>query len=83
MTTALPDFSVNISHKRPVCTLDSTLALSIYGFPLLARLGGFETGDVTTGCAYPYSVDTQRMETLRTMDYGLDMDSLESDIAVD
>jgi hypothetical protein len=35
----LPDFSLNISHKRPVCALDPMLALSMYGLPLLARLG--------------------------------------------
>jgi hypothetical protein len=37
---AIPsEFQVNISHKHWACVLDSTLALSQYGLPLLARLG--------------------------------------------
>jgi hypothetical protein len=39
MSAALPDFQVNISHRRWVCVLDPTLALSVHGLPLLARLG--------------------------------------------
>ena len=39
MTAALADFSVNISQKRWACVLDPTLALSVFGLPLLTRLG--------------------------------------------
>ena len=39
MSAALPDFSLNISHRRWVCVLDPTLALSVHGLPLLTRLG--------------------------------------------
>jgi hypothetical protein len=39
MAAALPDFQVNISHKRWACVLDPTLALSAHGLPLLTRLG--------------------------------------------
>jgi hypothetical protein len=39
MSAALPDFSLNISQKRWACVLDPTLALSVYGLPLLMRLG--------------------------------------------
>lgn len=39
MAAIVPDFQVNISHKRWACVLDPTLALSVYGLPLLTRLG--------------------------------------------
>ncbi len=40
MAAILSDLAINISHKRWVCVLDPTLALSVYGLPLLTRLGG-------------------------------------------
>lgn len=39
MNAALADLSLNISQKRWACVLDPTLALSVYGLPLLTRLG--------------------------------------------
>lgn len=39
MTGRVPDFSINISHRRLACVLDPMLALSRYGVPLLGRLG--------------------------------------------
>lgn len=39
MAAVLPDFQVNISHRRWACVLDPTLALSVHGLPLLTRLG--------------------------------------------
>lgn len=39
MSAVLTDFSLNISHRRWVCVLDPTLALSVHGLPLLTRLG--------------------------------------------
>lgn len=39
MTAVFPEFSVNISQKRWSCVLDPTLALSVFGLPLVTRLG--------------------------------------------
>jgi hypothetical protein len=39
MAAILPEFQFNISHRRWVCVLDPTLALSAHGLPLLTRLG--------------------------------------------
>ncbi|MDD1651258.1 MAG: hypothetical protein LUO80_12840, partial [Methylococcaceae bacterium] len=39
MAAILPEFQFNISHRRWVCVLDPTLALSVHGLPLLTRLG--------------------------------------------
>jgi len=39
MSGRVPDFSINISHRRLACVLDPMLALSRYGLPLLGRLG--------------------------------------------
>ena len=39
MVAVFPEFSVNISQRRGSCVLDPTLALSMYGLPLVTRLG--------------------------------------------
>ncbi|MGF1614508.1 MAG: hypothetical protein ACFCVA_11535 [Gammaproteobacteria bacterium] len=39
MVAVFPEFAVNISQKRWACVLDPTLALSLYGLPLVNRLG--------------------------------------------
>lgn len=40
MTAALvPDFSITVSQRRWACVLDPTLALSMYGLPLVKQLG--------------------------------------------
>lgn len=37
--TLVSDFSITISHRRWACVLDSALALSVYGLPLVKQLG--------------------------------------------